>query len=168
MNLIEEGFDLAIRIGQLPDSGLVARRLTSAQILVCASPAYLQRAGRPESPADLTYAETRDPNLWHFVGPAGRTETVHVTGPLSATNAGFVHEIALAGHGVLLGPSFSFKDDIAAGRLVQLLHGWHSTRELSVHAVYPHRSQMSAKVRGFIDLLVEPLGSDDDRRGDPG
>ena len=165
VNLIEEGFDLAIRIGQLVDSGLVARKLTSAQLVVCASPAYLLRAGSPETPADLashaclTYAETRDPNLWHFTGPAGRTETVHVTGPLVATNAGFVHEIALAGHGVLLGPSFSFTDDIAAGRLVPLLQGWRSTRELSVHAVYPHRSLLSAKVRGFVELLVERLGS---------
>ena len=164
VNLLEEGFDLAIRIGDLQDSSLVARRLTLAHLLICASPAYLQRAGRPETPADLSrhacliYAGTLAPDTWDFVAPDGRTEAVHAAGPLTSTNASFVHEIALAGHGIVLGPSFSFKEDIVAGRLVPLLTAWRVSRKLPVHAIYPHRSLLSAKVRSFVDLLVERLG----------
>jgi DNA-binding transcriptional LysR family regulator len=166
VNLIEEGFDLAIRIGELPDSTLMSRRLTSAHLVLCASPAYLQRAGHPQTPADLSehacliYLDISAPDQWHFVGPDGQTEAVHVSGPLVATNAAFVHQIALAGHGVVLGPSFAFKDDLAAQRLLPILPGWRATRELPVHAVYPHRSLMSAKVRSFLDLLAERLGSE--------
>jgi DNA-binding transcriptional LysR family regulator len=163
VNLIEEGFDLAIRIGELRDSNLIARRLTSAWLVASASPAYLQRAGHPQTPADLSshacliYAETLAPDTWQFQGPDGRNETVHVRGPLVATNAAFVREIALAGHGVILAPSFSLEADIAAGRLVPLLPGWRSTRELLVHAIYPHRSFLPAKVRSFVDFLARWL-----------
>jgi DNA-binding transcriptional LysR family regulator len=108
----------------------------------------------------LIYAETIAPDAWCFEAADGRTETVHVKGPLNSTNAGFVHQLALAGHGVILGPSFSFEADIAAGRLVPLLPGWRSPRELSIHALYPHRSLVSAKVRSFVDFLVERLGSE--------
>jgi DNA-binding transcriptional LysR family regulator len=165
VHLIEEGFDLAIRIGLLPDSDLIARRLATAHLVVCAAPGYLERAGRPETPSDLSahaclvYAETEEPDVWEFVGPDGRTVTVHVSGPLTATGAEFVHALGLAGQGVLRGPSFSFEDDIAAGRLVPLLSDWRSTRELVIHAVYPHRSLVSAKVRGFVDLLAARFAS---------
>jgi DNA-binding transcriptional LysR family regulator len=163
-HLIEEGFDLAIRIGELPDSDLISRRLASASLVVCAAPSYLERAGHPQTPADLgahaclIYAETEEPDVWQFVAPDGGTVAVHVQGPLTATNPEFVHTLGLAGLGVLRGPSFSFKDDIAAGRLVPLLTGWRSTRELAIHALYPHRTLVSAKVRGFVDLLAERLG----------
>jgi DNA-binding transcriptional LysR family regulator len=162
-NLIEEGFDLAIRIGELEDSGLVARRLTTAQLVACAAPAYLRRAGTPKTPADLRqhacliYTEIREPQSWRFRSSEGKSETVRVSGPLTATNAAFVHRMALAGHGVVLGPSFSFGEDIAAGRLVPLLTDWH-TRELSIYALYPHRAMLSAKVRTFVDFLVERFG----------
>jgi DNA-binding transcriptional LysR family regulator len=167
VDLIEEGFDLAIRIGRLPDSNLIARLLTSPQLVVCASPAYLQRAGHPETPAELVshscliYTEIAAPDTWQFVGPAGQSETVHVRGPIAATSAEFVREMAVAGHGVILGPNFSFRADIAAGRLSPLLPGWRASRDLAVHAVYPHRSLVSAKVRSFVDFLAERLGSDD-------
>jgi DNA-binding transcriptional LysR family regulator len=160
VNLIEEGFDLAIRVGELQDSNLIARRLSSARLVVCASPAYLQRAGRPETPSDLSrhacliYTEAASPETWRFQAADGHVETVHVSGPLTSTNAAFVHRMALAGHGIVRGPSFSFNADLAEGRLVPLLAGWRSG-ELAIQALYPHKSLLSAKVRTFVDFLVE-------------
>jgi len=160
VNLIEEGYDLAIRVGELRDSNLVARRLTSFHLIVCAAPAYLQRAGRPEKPSDLTrhpcliYREVETPDTWRFQAPDGSAVTVRVSGPLTSTNPAFLHRIALAGHGVVIGPSFEFGTDIAEGRLVPLLTGWRS-RELPIHALYPHRPLLSAKIRTFVDFLAE-------------
>jgi DNA-binding transcriptional LysR family regulator len=164
-NLIEEGFDLAIRIGAMPDSSLIARQLARARLVVCASPAYLSRAGTPETPAELgrhaclIYAEIAEPQSWRFQSPEGRTETVQVSGPFTATNAAFVHRMALAGHGIVRGPSFSFGADIAEGRLVPLLTDWRSP-ELSIYALYPHRALLSAKVRSFVDFLAERFGTE--------
>ena len=170
VNLIEEGFDLAIRIGELGDSNLIVRRLATTRLVVCASPDYVKRAGRPQTPTDLSrhacliYTETGSPEIgagrdWRFEAPDGRVEAVRISGPLTSTNAGFVHRLALAGHGVVLGPSFSFASEIMEGRLVPLLTEWRS-RELPIHAVYPHRSLLSAKVRSFVDFLAGRLGSD--------
>lgn len=175
VNLIEEGFDLAIRVGPLGDSNLIARQLVSAErSIVCASPAYLERAGRPQTPADLSshscliYAEMFSPDTWQFEAPDGRTETVRVAGRFTCTNAGFVREMALAGHGIVRGPSFWLSADVATGRLVTLLEPWRSPRELPVHALYPHRSLLSAKVRTFVDFLVEWIGSDPELRAPMG
>ena len=165
VNLIEEGFDLAIRIGDLPDSNLIARRLASARLVLCAAPAYLQRAGHPQTPADLSrhacliYTEAHAPDTWHFRARDGRTETVNVSGPLTSTNPVFVHRVALAGHGVVLGPSYELGGDIAEGQLVQLLTDWQS-RELSIYALYPHRSLLTAKVRSFVEFLAERFASE--------
>ena len=164
-NLIEEGFDLAIRIGALQDSSLIARQLAVAHLVVCASPAYLSRAGTPETPAELgrhaclIYAEISESQSWRFQSPEGRTETVHVSGPFTATNAAFVHRMALAGHGIVRGPNFSFGADIAEGRLVPLLTDWRSP-ELSIYALYAHRSLLTAKVRSFVDFLAERFGAE--------
>jgi DNA-binding transcriptional LysR family regulator len=163
VNLIEEGFDLAIRVGPLGDSNLIARGLAMARLVACASPAYVKRAGQPQTPADLSrhacliYTEAGTPENWRFETPDGHAETVRISGPISSTNAGFVHQMALAGHGVVLGPSFSLAADIEEGRLVPLLTDWLA-RELPIHAVFPHRGLLSAKVRSFIDFLAERLG----------
>jgi len=160
VNLIEEGYDLAIRIGELQESNLIARRLTSAHLIVCAAPAYLRRAGHPENPTDLTrhacliYREVETPDTWRFQGPDGRAETVRVSGPLTSTNPAFLYRLALAGHGVVIGPSFAFGTDIAEGRLIPLLTDWRS-RELPINALYPHRPLLSAKIRTFVDFLAQ-------------
>jgi DNA-binding transcriptional LysR family regulator len=165
VNLIEEGLDVAIRIGELEASSLIVRRLASARLVACASPAYLRRAGRPETPSDLTrhacliYVEIGEPTRWRFQGPNGQEETVHVTGPVASTNPEFVRQLALAGHGVILCPNFSVGADIAEERLTALLTDWRS-REIPIHALYPHRPLLSAKVRSFVDFLAERFGSD--------
>jgi DNA-binding transcriptional LysR family regulator len=90
--------------------------------MVCAAPSYLRRAGRPETPADLSrhacliYTQTATPETWRFQGQDGRTETVHVPGPLTSTNPAFVHRMALAGHGVVRGPTFSLGADCLGAR----------------------------------------------------
>jgi len=163
VDLIDEGFDLAIRIGELQDSNLIVRRLASARLITCASPAYLRRAGTPQTPADLSRhacliytGKEHTLAAWRFEAPNGSVETVRVSGPLTANNAAFVHQMALAGHGVINGPSFSFNADIKEGRLIPLLTDWRS-RELAIQAVHPHRSLLSAKVRSFVDFLAGRL-----------
>ena len=163
VSLVEEGFNLAIRIGDLEESSLIVRRLSSAHLVVCASPAYLLRAGRPQLPGDLgghaclIYTETSAPTTWRFEGPDGRREAVHVSGPVASTNPEVVHQLALAGHGVVLAPSFTVGMDIAEGRLTALLTDWRA-RALPIYALYPHRSLLSAKVRTFVDFLVDRFG----------
>jgi len=170
VNLIEEGYDLAIRVGELQDSNLVARRLTSAHLIVCAAPDYLRRAGHPEKPTDLSrhacliYREVETPDTWRFQGPDGSVETVRVSGPLTSTNPAFLYRLALAGHGVVIGPSFAFGTDVAEGRLVPLLTDWRS-RELPINALYPHRPLLSAKIRTFVDFLAERFSSSRTGRG---
>ena len=166
VDLIDEGFDLAIRIGDLGDSNLIVRKLASARLVTCASPAYLRRAGRPQTPADLSRhacliytGREHAPATWRFEAPDGSIETVRVSGPLTATNAAFIHRMALAGHGVVHGPSFAFNADIKEGRLIPLPTEWRS-RELTIQAVYPHRSLLSAKVRSFVDFLVVRFSSE--------
>ena len=137
VDLIEEGFDLAIRIGEPPDSSLIARRLASACLVLCASPAYLGRNGSPHAPTDLgqhaclVYADLRSPRTWRFSNPEGHSETVQISGPFSSNNPQLLLSLAIAGHGIILWPSFAVGPEILAGRLVPLLTGWR-TRELIV------------------------------------
>jgi DNA-binding transcriptional LysR family regulator len=163
VNLIEEGFDLAIRVGDLQESSLIARRLASAHLVVCAAPEYLHRAGRPETPSDLRrhacliYTETLTPTKWRFEGADGHVETVNVSGTISSSSVEFIRQLALAGHGVILAPSFFVGLDIAEERLTALLPDWRS-RALPIHVLYPHRPLLSAKVRTFVDFLAERFG----------
>jgi DNA-binding transcriptional LysR family regulator len=162
VDLIEEGYDLAVRIGALPDSSLIARRIADNHMVVCAAPSYWRRHGRPSEPQDLahhaclTYAYQRSPNQWPFKGPAGRF-TVAVDGPLRANNGDLSLAAALAGLGVVALPCFLCGADLAAGRLEPVLCDWMPPPG-GIHAVYPHGRHLSAKVRAFIDFLVERFG----------
>jgi DNA-binding transcriptional LysR family regulator len=161
-DLVEEGFDLAIRIGRLADSSLVARRIAPCLLVACAAPAYLKKHGAPRRPADLaahnclgySYAALR--NEWRFSGPDGM-ESVRVTGRLNANNGDILRLAALGGEGIILQPSFIVADDLAAGRLVPILPGY-APDEIAIHAVYPHSRHLSVKVRSFVDFLVARFG----------
>jgi DNA-binding transcriptional LysR family regulator len=165
VNLVDEGFDLAIRIGEPADSTLIARRLASARLVLCASPAYLERAGGPEKPADLArhacliYSDLKSPRTWRFIAADGRTETVQVTGPFTSNSPQLLLSLSVAGHGVILWPSFAVGAEIAAGRLVPLLTQWR-LRELTIRAVYPHRALLSAKVRSFVDFIAKKFAAE--------
>jgi DNA-binding transcriptional LysR family regulator len=159
LDLVESGFDVAVRIAELPESSLIARRLAPARHVVCAAPAYLERFGEPRDPADLahhnclTYAYSRQGPEWPFDGPGG-PETVRVGGNLQVNHGDGLRAAAVAGLGVALLPTFIVGDDLRAGRLQPLLPAYR-TRELSIYAVYPERRHLPAKVRAFVDFLVE-------------
>jgi DNA-binding transcriptional LysR family regulator len=159
IDLIEEGFDLAIRVGQLADSGLIARRITVAQAILCASPEYIAKHGVPKSPRDLirhdclTYTQSGSRGEWSFNGPGATAETVRVSGRFSANNGDTLRQLALAGLGVILAPDFIVQDDLKAGSLIGLMSDYRAAL-FPFHAVYPHNRYLSAKVKTFVDFLI--------------
>lgn len=163
VDLIDEGYDLAIRIGQLADSSLIARKLAPCRMVVCATPAYFAAKGVPQKPADLAghncpgYAYSSEGNEWRFEGPDGK-ESVKVSGNFTANNGDTLRAFVLGGGGVDLQPTFIIGADLAAGRLQAVLMDYQAT-ELGVYAVYPQNRYVSAKVRSFIDFLAARFGS---------
>ncbi|MDR3534185.1 MAG: LysR family transcriptional regulator [Rhodopila sp.] len=162
VDLVEEGYDLAIRIARLPDSSLIARRLAPCRLVVCASPGYLGAHGRPRHPRDLTghnclgYSYGQARGEWRFEGPDGAV-AVRVRGSLEANNGDVLRAVALRGRGLVLVPSFIVGEDLMAGRLIPVLPEYR-VPELTIHAVYPHARHLSAKVRSFVDFLVPCFG----------
>lgn len=161
--LVEEGYDLVIRIGALQDSSLVARWIGSSSMVLCASPAYLESAPPLAAPSDLvhhnclyyTYSESGGRQAWLLSGPDGE-ERVPVAGNCEINNGDLLAAAAEQGAGVVLQPDFIVEDAIACGRLVPLLEDWDAGT-LGIHAVYPHRRHLSARVRTFIDHLQQHL-----------
>ncbi len=164
VDLVAEGFDLALRIGDLNDSSLVARRLATCHQRALAAPAYLERHGTPRHPDELrhhncliySYAETA--KLWRFIGSDGEELTVPVRGNLEANNGLAGREAALAGLGVLLTPDFYVADAVRAGTLVPILEDWRLP-ERGIYALYPERRLLAPKVRAFVDFLAERMGT---------
>jgi DNA-binding transcriptional LysR family regulator len=161
VDLVEDGFDLAIRIGALPQSDLIARKIGGVRSVVCASPAYLARHGTPQTPADLAghaclgYTLTGGGADWRLEGADGPV-TVPIAGPIRADNGDIIRLAALSGAGVLFQPEFIVGADLDAGKLLRLLPDWQSA-ELGVYAVYPSRKHLSAKVRTFVDFLAAAI-----------
>jgi len=162
VSLLDEGFDVAIRIGALADSSLVARRIGTSRLHVVASPSYLEARGAPETPGDLQHHECLAYSLrnagaeWQFVGPEGRVG-VRVSGRLRVDNGDVIVAAASAGMGIALSPAFLVDEHVRSGRLRVLLSGYEA-ETAEIHAVYPHSRHLSAKVRVFIDFLVERFG----------
>ncbi len=163
VNLVEEGFDLAIRIGHLNDSTLVSRQLTSTRLVLCASPDYLKRHGIPNHPAELTEHETFSYSLlstghtWRFDGPAGRVD-VRVSPRMTSNNGDTGVEVCVGGVGIHLWPSFLVDEQLREGELVEVLPAFKASA-LGVHAVYPSRKHVPAKVRALIDFLARNLAN---------
>ncbi|MFC6669997.1 LysR family transcriptional regulator [Marinobacterium aestuariivivens] len=162
VDLIDEGVDLAIRIAEMPDSSLVARRLGPCRHVVCAAPEYLARNGAPRVPEDLQhhnaicYRYQDSPNVWCFIAPDGRLISVPVSGSIQTNNSLALKQVLLAGGGITLTPTFVVGDDIKAGRLQAVL-GRYRTKEVSIYAVYPQRRHLSPKVRAFVDFLAQRM-----------
>lgn len=160
VDLVEEGFDVAVRVGRLPDSSLIARRLAPVRRLVVASPAYVEAHGMPTGPEDLRghsclhYTYQLRGDAWSLTGPDGRVAEVRVAGRLRANNGDILRAALLAGMGVAYTPSFIVGRDLAEGRLVRLLPGWEDTTA-AVYAVHPHSRLVAPKVRAFVDYLAE-------------
>ena len=162
VDLLEEGVDVAVRIGRLADSSLIARRFAVARTVCVASQAYLARAGTPRLPADLAlhnclrYSYLRQPDDWSF-SRHGEQVTVRVGGNLQANNGDVLRAAARSGLGVVCLPDFIVGDDLESGSLVHLLDDWHAP-EIPMHAVFPSQRHPSAKLRAFVDFLVLRLG----------
>ena len=160
VDLIEEGFDVVLRIGVPADSSLISRRLAPGRLIIVGSPDYLRRNGMPKRPVDLKrhnclgYAYWSLNDEWPLTDPAGRVERVKVKGTMSANNGDALRMAAIEGLGLILQPSFSIGDDIAAGRLVHVLPNY-APRELTVHALYAPGAAPNAKLRAFIDMLAK-------------
>lgn len=161
LDLIEDGFDLAIRIGSMPQSDLIARKIGGVRSIVCASPAYLARYGIPKTPAELGqhtclgYTLTGGGTDWSFESADGPVN-IPIKGQIRADNGDIIRLAALSGAGVLFQPHFIVGEDLEHGRLLRLLPEWQSA-ELGIYAVYPSRKHLSAKVRTFVDFLVSAL-----------
>ncbi len=160
VNLIEEEVDVAVRIGQLPDSSLIARKLGTARRIVVASPAYLERHGTPQTPDDLKdhnclrLSKATSLNQWEFKGPKG-TRRIEVGGNFEANSGIALHRAAVAGIGLIRVGNFTVAADVRTGRLVTVLADHEPTAESNIYAVYPHNRHLSAKVRAFVDMLVD-------------
>lgn len=162
VDLVDEGFDVAIRIARLPSSSLVSRRLSATRMVLCASPGYLKRHGTPHQPADLAghavlaYSLLAAGDTWEFEGPDGPV-AVRVQSRMRSNSGDICRAVALADQGIVLQPAFLVGEDLEAGRLVELMPEYKSP-ELGVYAVYPSRKHLLPKVRVLIDHLVAALG----------
>jgi DNA-binding transcriptional LysR family regulator len=163
VNLVEEGYDVAIRIGALTDSSLVARKLATTSCVACASPEYLAREGEPGTPADLAahdcliYSYLSTANVWRFTAPDGREIPVAVAGSYRINNGIVLAEAAQAGHGILMAPTFYVGHLLREGRLRRIL-ATYRLPELGIHAVYPQREHVPPKVRVFVDFFARRFG----------
>jgi DNA-binding transcriptional LysR family regulator len=159
VNLIEENVDVAVRIGELRDSGLIARKLASCRMILCASPAYLKRMGAPKHPNEINdhvclfYTHWLDGDEWRFERKNEKT-VVHVgQAALRSNNGDAIAEAASEGAGIALQPSFIAGPLIKQGRLVELLPAWRAA-EFGVFAVHPQNRFVPAKSRAFVDHLA--------------
>jgi DNA-binding transcriptional LysR family regulator len=158
IDLIEEGFDVAIRLTPPPDSSLIVRSLATWRHVLCCSHGYIETHGRPEQLSDLTERNClRHANYpydeWRFIDRKGTPASVRISGRLTCNSGETLRRAALDGIGIALAAGFLVHDDLESGRLVRLLPEYR-TVELSMNAVYPHRHHLSAKVRTFIDMLA--------------
>ena len=161
VDLVEEGYDLVVRIGRPTDSNLICRPLARTQVLLCASPGYLAQHGTPVHPHELarhaviSYSYSSLGDEWVFQGSEGEI-TVRVNSRIHANNGDTCRAAALADQGLILQPDFLVYDDLRQGRLVKLLPDF-GLHELSIHALYPTRKQLPLKVRRLVDFLAEAL-----------
>ena len=162
IDIVEEGYDIAIRIGALPDSSLVTRTLAPSRRVLCAAPAYLAQHGVPQTPADLAdhnclgHSSMRSAEEWPFRDPQGDI-TIRATGSLAVNNGDMLRLAALAGTGLALLPTFIVGPDLAAGRLRAVLCDYEPQQH-PISAVYAAGRPVAAKVRAFIDHLAACFG----------
>lgn len=166
VDLIEEGFDLAIRIAKLDDSSLIARKLFTSRSVLCASKDYIQRCGMPKHPRDLLHGHTclyysgapRDG--WTFNTETGQSLSVKVPASLSANNGDLLTEAAIAGQGLLFTPDFIAHQAIRSGQLQLLLEDYLIDNQVSGYALYPQTRHLSHRVRALVDYLVAWFGKE--------
>jgi len=159
-DLVDEGFDAALRIGKIGSQHVVGRRLATTRLICCAAPAYLARYAEPKRPEDLakhtclTYEYLPIRHAWPFRDAQGKEFTVKIGGPFHANSGHFLSALAVAGAGIVFEPDFIVGPDVIAGRLKQVLRGYEPA-PANIYLAYPSRRHLSAKVRAFADYLAE-------------
>ncbi|WP_186105073.1 LysR family transcriptional regulator [Burkholderia gladioli] len=165
VDLLDAGIDVAIRIGRLDDPALVVRRIAPCRMVVCASPAYLERHGTPRTPRDLrqaprlAFSEAVSAGDWTLFDSRNRAHVIDGPCRIAANNTQMLLSAALAGAGIAYGPSFVFGEHLRRGELVALLPAYRAT-ELAIQAVYPSARRIPLKVRRFVDYLAEAFGDE--------
>jgi DNA-binding transcriptional LysR family regulator len=160
VDLVEEGIDVALRVGELEDSSLIARLLMPCAFHVCASPHYLQQHGTPVHPEDLSnhnclvYSQSLRANTWAFKEKDGGDINIKINGNLHSDAGSLLLEAALKGNGIFIGPTYMFAKPLANGQLVTMLDEYLPA-STGLYAVYPYTKLVSSKVRAFVDYLVE-------------
>jgi len=163
VDLVEEGYEVVIRIAPLPDSSLIARRLRPYRLVACASPAYLAERGAPDRPEDLAaheclgFAHWAPRDLWQFTDADGDLHSVPVRGRVSVNSGQALRSAALEGLGIILQPEGLLQDDIAAGRLVRVLPGYDPPSR-PMHILFAPDRRPTPKLRSFIDAVVAAFG----------
>jgi DNA-binding transcriptional LysR family regulator len=159
---VQEGFDVTLRIADLPSSSLIARKIAPAHRVVCASPSYLQRRGTPQRPSDLrehdclTYGHLATGKQWKLTGPDGE-HWISIPWTLCTNNAEVLCDAAVRGRGIALLPTFIAAAELRRGSLQTILESYEAP-EISIYAIYPETRHLSVKVRVFIDFLIERFG----------
>jgi len=162
-DLVEQGIDVAVRIGDLPDSALMARKIGVSERVLVAHPCYFEKLadGGPtlEHPRDLTahncivYTEAASQGAWEFVGPSGEIEQVRIAGNLQSNSSEAIRAAALAGLGICHAPSWLLSDELASGAMLRLLPAWRG-RATPIHAVYPAQRRHVAKIEAFVSHIA--------------
>lgn len=164
-DLVAEGFDLAIRVGQLDDSSLISTKLADARSVIAASPDYWRRFGRPQHPSDLVhhhgigYTNMPYPDQWIFALSDGTTQTITMNLSAQSNSAEMEAALAVAGKGIVRLPEFSCKRQLENGALEIALEGFEA-EPMGIYAIYPHRAHLSAKVRALVEFLREEMKQD--------
>ena len=163
LDLVEEGFDLAIWFGAEADASLITRRLAWARLVICASPEYLAKRGRPAHPSEIAKHSSiiyydagiaKDGRDWLFTGPDGKDVPVRMSGTLETNSPVALRSAALLGQGLIIAPGPMMLEDLRTGALVPILTEF-MLKQYSIDVLYPHREHLPAKVRTFIDLLAK-------------
>lgn len=165
VDLVEEAFDLALRVEPVPESSLIVRQLAPVRMVICAAPAYLERRGIPSTPEALEahdcLIQSQLPawSHWHLTGPDGLPRAISVNGSLRSNSAEALRVAALRGQGLICLPTYLVGEDLIAGRLLPVLTD-HAPASSALRALYPHRRHLSAKVRVFVDFLALRFAQD--------
>jgi len=158
VDLLADEFDLAIRIGQLSDSSMVARKVSEVDVYICASPDYLAKHGTPETPRDLRdhqcliYTESAMPGVWSL-GNGETAQTVHVSGPIRSNSGDTIMQACVRGQGIAMVPDFLAAEFIRDGRLVTIMDNYRPST-MGTYVIFPHRRHLSPKVRSFVDYVA--------------
>lgn len=160
IDVIQEGYDMSIRIAELEDSSLIARRIASVSMVICASPDYLQQHGTPTTPAQLqhhrclSYRYLANPESWSFQDQAGNTIKVRIPTAIKSNSGDYLTEAAIAGHGIARQPRFIAYQSIQRGELLPILTDY-VIPSVNAYAIYPQTRHLSQRVRALVDFLAE-------------